>query len=70
MGLVKIIIQSSVQAVVGIIVSVVRHVMYGIPDAKKRRRIGNLKARAYDISTQAASIQIAPDIMVTIISNI
>ena len=48
----------------GIIASVVRHVMYGIPDAKERRHIRNPKARAYDISTQVASIQIAPDVMV------
>ena len=58
------------QAVVGIIVSVVRHVMYGIPNAKERRHVGNPKAHAYDILTQVASIQIAPDVMVTIISNI
>ena len=57
------------QAVVGIIVSVVRHVMYGIPNAKERRRVGNPKACAYDVLTQVASIRIAPDIMVTIISN-
>ena len=69
-GLVKIIIRPSVQVVVGIIASVVRHVMYGIPDAKERRCIGNPKARAYDVSTQVASIQIAPDVMVTFISNI
>ena len=69
-GLVKIIIRPSVQAVVGIIASVVRHVMYGIPDAKERRRVGNPKARAYDVSTQVASIRIAPDVMVTFVSNI
>ena len=54
----------------GIIASVVRHVMYGIPDANKRRRVGNPKARAYDVSTQVASIRIAPDVMVTFVSNI
>ena len=46
----------------GIIASVVRHVMYGIPDAKERSRVGNPKARAYDVSTQVASIRIAPDV--------
>ena len=51
----------------GIIASVVRH---GIPDAKERRRVGNPKARAYDVSTQVASIRIAPDVMVTFVSNI
>ena len=54
----------------GVIASVVRHVMYGIPDVKERRRIGNPKACAYDVSTQVASIQIAPDVMVTFVSNI
>ena len=69
-GLVKIIIRPSVQAVVGIIASVVRHVMYRIPDVKERRHVGNPKAHAYDVSTQVASIQIAPDVMVTFVSNI